>query len=473
MINEEEIKTKPRFEVPVWSGGKDEMNLVEFPFALLTDRAEGIVTIEFSDTIIGQDGKRVPRKWTVTSSEKFGMPTRDDEKVYVALMQISKENGLESARQFFTRYRAINIIGWPHTGTYYNRIESALDRLTGVTIKAENAFYDPVSESYSTESFHIIDNYRLWDRDKPSGTGQQALPLSYFKWNEVVWKSIENGYIKNLDTSFWFSLQGPITRRLHRYLDKKFYQKHDFLIDYRKLGFEKLGINRNSRPAKVRGFIAAAAQELIERGYLKTFEFDGSQAVFRRATKAARERVDSKPTLTGGQSNLKKELVQRGITESIAHGLVQQFGADRIEEKIELYEHLRSIKSDALAKNPAGYLRRAIEDNYAPPEGFLSRKQKAEMKARAKERDRQQQLAKVEAEFRDWLKLTDEEKVSGHIWIWKMRFKRENGREATSTELQEQKAELLANIPTPEEYKKVLLNQLIEAPEGGMSDVRQ
>lgn len=473
MINEEETKTKPRFDIPVWSGGKDEMNLVEFPFALLTDRADGIVTVEFSDTIIGQDGKRVPRKWTVTSSEKFGMPTRDDEKVYVALMQISKENGMESPRQFFTRYRAINIMGWPHTGTYYHRIESALDRLMGVTIKAENAFYDSVSQSYSTESFHIIDNYRLWDRDKPGGTGQQALPLSYFKWNEVVWRSIENGYIKNLDTSFWFSLKGPITRRLHRYLDKKFYQKHDFLIDYRKLGFEKLGINRDSRPSRVREYLTSAAGELLERGYLKSFEFDGSQAVFRRATKAARERGNSKPTLTGGQSILKKELVQRGITETIAHGLVQQFGADRIEEKIELYEHLRSIKSDALARNPAGYLRRAIEDNYAPPEGFLSRKQKLELQVRAKEREKQQKLGEVEREFRSWLTLTDEEKISGHLHLWKLRFKRENGRLATSEEINEQKADLLANIPTPEEYKKVLLNQLIEAPETGMSDVRQ
>ncbi len=468
-IREEEIK-KPRLEVPLWSGGKDEMNLVEFPFALLTDRAEGIVTIEFSDTIIGQDGKRVPRKWTVTSSEKFGMPTRDDEKVYVALMQISKENGLESARQFFTRYRAINIIGWPHTGTYYHRIESALDRLMGVTIKAENAFYDPVSESYSTESFHILDNYRLWDRDKPHAVGQQALPLSYFKWNEVVWRSIEHGYIKNLDTSFWFSLKGPITRRLHRYLDKKFYQKHDFLIDYRKLGFEKLGINRASRPAKVRTFISSAAEELIERGYLRSFQFDGSQAVFKRAT---RERRETKPTISNKQAELKKELIGRGITESIAHGLVQQFGAERIEEKIELYEHLRQIKSDALAKNPAGYLRRAIEDNYAPPEGFLTRKQKAELKEKAKEREKARKLAEVEREFQNWMKLTNEEKIVGHLWRWKSRFKRENDREPSFEETAEQKSELLANIPTPEEYKKALLNELIETPERELSDVRQ
>jgi len=53
------------------------------------------------------------------------------------------------------------------------------------------------------------------------------------------------------------------------------------------------------------------------------------------------------------------------------------------------------------------------------------------------------------------------------------RFGRENSCEPSSQELSEQQAEFLANIPTPEEYKKALLNQLIEAPGPELSDVRQ
>lgn len=75
--------------------------------------------------------------------------------------------------------------------------------------------------------------------------------------------------------------------------------------------------------------------------------------------------------------------------------------------------------------------------------------------------------------FRDWLKLSAEEKIVGQTWMWRIRFKRENGREPSSEQVGEQKAELLANIPTPEEYKKALLNQLIEAPSPELSDVRQ
>jgi hypothetical protein len=40
-------------------------------------------------------------------------------------------------------------------------------------------------------------------------------------------------------------------------------------------------------------------------------------------------------------------------------------------------------------------------------------------------------------------------------------FRRENGREPYGKEPNEQKAELLAKIPTTEEFNKALLNQLI------------
>jgi hypothetical protein len=86
-------KEKQTKTLELTSAGKDEMNLAEFPFALLSDKGKAVKTLQFSDTITGTGGKLVARRWTITASDKFGMPTRDDEKVYVALMQITKENG--------------------------------------------------------------------------------------------------------------------------------------------------------------------------------------------------------------------------------------------------------------------------------------------------------------------------------------------------------------------------------------------
>ena len=53
----------------------DELNLVEFPFALLSDRQrpDGN-TLVFSDEIRGPDGQPVTRLWTVTGAEGLQAP---------------------------------------------------------------------------------------------------------------------------------------------------------------------------------------------------------------------------------------------------------------------------------------------------------------------------------------------------------------------------------------------------------------
>ena len=53
---------------------KDEMNLVEFPFILLSKRNEDQKTIEFTDWTTA-NGETAKREWIVTGSDKFGLPT--------------------------------------------------------------------------------------------------------------------------------------------------------------------------------------------------------------------------------------------------------------------------------------------------------------------------------------------------------------------------------------------------------------
>ena len=62
--------------------GRDEMNLCEFPIALLTDYPpEGIKTLVFED----RHGKL-----TVVGSDDLGLPTALDSDVIVGLIQLSR-----------------------------------------------------------------------------------------------------------------------------------------------------------------------------------------------------------------------------------------------------------------------------------------------------------------------------------------------------------------------------------------------
>ena len=59
-------------------GGRDELNLAEFPITVLTERVpRGLRTLVFSDQIQDQaSGELVTRKVTISGSDVYGLPAR-------------------------------------------------------------------------------------------------------------------------------------------------------------------------------------------------------------------------------------------------------------------------------------------------------------------------------------------------------------------------------------------------------------
>jgi phage replication O-like protein O len=62
-----------------------------------------------------------------------------------------------------------------------------------------------------------------------------------------------------------------------------------------------------------------------------------------------------------------KALEHFGMTPTVAYSLTQTYPAAYIREKLEMTRGLLSAESTLVAKNPVGWLRRAIEENYQPP----------------------------------------------------------------------------------------------------------
>jgi hypothetical protein len=93
-------------------------------------------------------------------------------------------------------------------------------------------------------------------------------------------------------------------------------------------------------------------------------------------------------------SPLIRELTSRGLGGKLAAQFVAAHPADFIEQKIDYFDFTLTIAS---IKNRAGWLRRAIEDDYGPPPGFLPREER-ERQHRAAEEARRKQQQKEEAE---------------------------------------------------------------------------
>lgn len=452
---------------PIFTTSRDEMNLAEFPLAVLSTRINpNVKTLEFSDTQRMPNGDTVERQWILTGADKFGLPTATDDDVVLGLICLTMDQGFRDRKVYFTRYELLRILRWSTEGKSYSRLTKSLDRLSGARIRATNAFYDNSLKAYQTKNFGIIDAYELNDE-----RGTQHEPNSYFIWSEVMFDSFRAGFVKKIDLDFYFRLNSAVSRRLYRYLDKHFYYKHTLEKPLTMLAFEKLGLSRTYKyVSSIKQQLTPACEELVSAGFLSDFEFLSRGSVhtvrFSRASQQepspAHEIVQNRivqnqkritPTdeqhmmdlsdVKVGQNaqpvidenTLKKRhfvhelLSARGLTSSQVSRLLATKSTNelqQIERIVAYYDHLLSTRDVRISKNAVGFLYRAVEAPYkfSIPESFGqqgSSMQGRSIQGVSRQREEREQRASVRPE----LKVVRSKSVSQTTDALDARLKRE------------------------------------------------
>ena len=411
---------------------RDELNLAEFPIAALSDRApDGQTTLVFTDTIERRDGPPIVRRLTIEASAKHGLPAALDDEVMVGLIQLTKRrNNFTDQKVMFSRYELIDVLGWPQDGRSYKRIEEALHRWVGVVLTYENAWWDNAAKSWVDEHFHILDNVSLYDRERrklaaksPSAppaarkTGRKGAsqgdppPLSSFRWNEVIFRSFQSGNLKQLDLEFYLGLKLPTTKRMFRFLDKRFYRRTRLDFDLKILACEHIGMSRAYAPTELKRRLRPALEELEASGFLAPLSAEERYAWQSRGhwrivlVRGPLGRAEADPQGAEGQGAgaaalLVEALEARGVTAKVAAELVAAVAAERLRTKLEVFDWLVEAKDRRIGKNPAGYLVASIRADYQAPGEFRAAGAAAKAKAaeRAAEAERRRQKAEARQE---------------------------------------------------------------------------
>jgi hypothetical protein len=84
-------------------------------------------------------------------------------------------------------------------------------------------------------------------------------------------------------------------------------------------------------------------------------------------------------------------LMNQGISERVASKLAKNYSKAHIEEKLDYLAFLMAERPESIQK-PCGWLRKAIEENYAAPDGFLSAEERAAAALEAQRREEETQL---------------------------------------------------------------------------------
>ena len=397
--------------------GKDEMNFAEFPFASLRNRGDKRKALVYKGWATDAHGNRYEQEWITQGGSLVGIPTEFDERVFIALVAISDQQDFQDRRVELSLYQIIKIMGLTHNNRSYQYIENSLERLLAATFTSKQAFWDHGRQERITtvKGFHLIDGYWLRYKEVNREIAEEEGVPGYILWSEVVWNSFRAGFIKNLDLDFFFSLQSPVARRLYRFLDKKMHYQDQYEIDIFDLG-ARMALTRYAYPSKVIEKLQPGIDEIILRSSLGSAEVVKFKKYTRlRFTKGAgilpvleaaevHQSEEEQENNSSGEKDPKREVVEAllecGISEKVADKLSNRYSRERILEKIEFLEFMQATNPKAV-KRPSGWLRRAIEENYASPDNFTTNEQRAaEQDAKNKKRQalREQFFAEEERE---------------------------------------------------------------------------
>ena len=363
------------------------MNLLEYSFSSASNRANrSIDELLFEhEAREAETGQSVVRRVSMSFSSKYGRPTIEDDQVYVGFQALTydrRRQGCDSARLEFTRYEILKAIGWRDTGPNYAKIDRAINRIGGVWVVAENAFYDRVAASWVDKKFHIIDESHLFSREKydlaRGANGTLRGPRSWIRWGAPFYQSFAEGYLATFDLDEYRAVKGGIAKKLFRYANKRLWKRHRFVIGLRSLAEEKLGFKPEQFEAELARSLAVPFTELKRFGIDCTIKQQGRSKQVQITKKERRKRVQNPSSPVPG---LAKQLLARGVDNGVE--LVQRFDAEKIRDQIENYDDRRRHGNNV----GPGWLRCAIEKDYGFRKGFKpSRLVADEKKARAEKR---------------------------------------------------------------------------------------
>ncbi|MGL4461206.1 MAG: replication initiator protein A [Planctomycetia bacterium] len=398
--------------------GCDELNLAEWPIFSFVHRKDDVAPFRFATgpliyrraDIVG--GKTVERVLTVYAPEAIGYPTAFDSDVLLGLVTLSARDKFAARTLSFTRYRLVELMDWDHSAGTYQRITESLRRWKAVTFDLRNAWYEAKTGRWLNriQNFSVLDNVDVFERRDADGvvapeTETGRLPPAVIHWNESVFQNFKAQWTKSIDLSLYLSLRSPIARRMFRVLDKRFNRgKNPFwAFPLQAFAFEIVGLSRSYGDAgQIKRKLEGPIRELVEKGVLAPMQ--PKERFVRLRTGEWKIRFNMAGCLPLFPADnvadptpnpLVTQLVERGVGLKIACELAAAHPAEQIEQAVAVFDWLKEGKDRRIGRNPAGYLRKSIEDGYGVPEGYVSPQERKELEAK---RDRQQAAAKAAAD---------------------------------------------------------------------------
>ncbi|MFC3862481.1 replication initiator protein A [Deinococcus antarcticus] len=313
---------------------------------------------------IGPDGRQ--QKITLRGMDSIGVPRGTDNDLLVTLINMYIEAGCPSDGTIVTTaYELLKNSRAGFGGANYANLDSALKRLHTANFELSNAWFEvPKRSVMKATSFSIISGYeRIYVTE---GVEQDTALASSEKLvitlNDKITQSIQAGYYKPLDMSFYYSLTENAARALYRHLDAqldalrlaKKVGPYEYTTDLLELA-ATLGLT-SDRTDALRRSVARMVDELVNKSYLTGADYIGKGKKMRLVFRFA-EREDAV------DPELLQTLVGFGVSMGAATKQLRRLGADTVRGVLKRFREV----SPSAVKDQGSYLAKMLMNTEPAP----------------------------------------------------------------------------------------------------------
>jgi len=475
-------------ELPAPEVIRSEVNFLVLPFFALWDKEVKRKTRTEYRTSVTRDGQKLEISWIVSSNAEFGYPGPFDRTVHKAIEQIISELPLPIYNPIAigSLYNLCKRMGISNFGgSQYRKIKEALTRIVATTIVSRGAFFSKEKDGWIEDVFHLYDRI-VFKGEKLLNSN--VADTNYLFLSSWYLDNVNANYVKPVDWTYYKSLKTPVAQRLYELLSVKFYglfTRRGKAISYKYSTIcDLLPITRQKYLSDAKKLLDPAHSKLKDSGFLGGWDWEdtsikenndwlikyypgerareeiekfrlGEQLELELPPHRYKETNEKATKLSAETLYVIEQLTQRGITQSTAKELARNCAVSQIQQQIAVFDWLIEKKSPLVQKNPAGFLRKSIEEDYQPPKEYLDHQNRRDREE--KEKDRQERWLKHREELinqaiADWDAIPPAERVAGRLDFW-LAGERINGRQPAEEQIETMRQEMINSLPKTDEGK--------------------
>ena len=313
-----------------------------------------------------EDGTSAMRRFKYTPSEEFGDTTDFDRDVYRAMILLAhRKGGMPSdGVVFFSLYEVRRILELPDNGMSYRKIRDSIIRLQKLLVDAD--IYRKTLRGFKSEYYSVWRVNFEANEDKYG----RAVEHHWVRFDDVVVRSYKEGYVRDLDHDFYFTLSKKHARGLYSEIDLGRGNGLMWEVPLANLK-ARLGMAASYRsPSAQKRALEPAHQEMRRKGFLARISSPDKYTI---RYEVAEQFVAVRTFLERSWTNEEEETIRALIRNEVWPVQARELVAEKGTVLCNYY--IRALPYQKWVREPGGFLYKYIKHEkplpVEPPQMFL------------------------------------------------------------------------------------------------------